>query len=75
MRPQLIWIALLQESAHLRGIDIARDERLTDAAHQNEGELAALHLLVLSDQVHQRVRIVAQRRHIAEPGRQSNRRK
>src|SRR5215207_3527168 len=38
-----------EEGANLRGIDIGRDECAADAAHQDEGELAALHLLVLRD--------------------------
>ena len=44
-----------EERAHLGGIDVACDKGLADAAHQDEGELAALDLLVLRDQVHQAV--------------------
>ena len=43
-------------------LDVVLDEGLADAAHQNEGELAALHFLVLRDQVHQRVDARARRR-------------
>ena len=39
-----------------------RDEGLADAAHQDEGELAALDLLVLRDQVHQRIGVGLHRR-------------
>ena len=59
---------LREEVAHLRGIDIGRDERLPDAAHQDEGQLAAPHLLVLRDQLHQGVRIGLHRRHVADAG-------
>src|SRR6185369_11697529 len=54
-RPSCLRQFLREEVAHLRGIDIRRDERVADAAHQNEGQLAALHLLVLRDQLHQGV--------------------
>src|ERR1041384_8047390 len=46
---------LREEFAHLRGIDVWRDERVADTAHQDEGELAALYFLVLRDQVHQEI--------------------
>src|SRR5262245_31536830 len=44
-----------QKCAHVLGIDVRRDERAADAARKNEGELAALDLLVLGDEVHQRI--------------------
>ena len=49
-----IRVLIRQKGAHVGGIDVVFDERLADAAHQNEGELAALHFLVLGDQIHQR---------------------
>src|SRR5450756_1462097 len=44
-----------EEGAHLVRTDVILDEGRSDAAHQDKGELAALHFLVLRDQVHQRV--------------------
>src|SRR6185503_20647101 len=65
---------LLDEVANLRGFDIARDKGLADTAHKDEGELAALHLLVLGHEIHQRVRIGAKLRHVAEAGWKPDRR-
>src|SRR4029077_13659801 len=62
-----------EKGAHLRGIDITFHKSLADAAHQDEGELAARHLLVLGNECHQPVRIGAQGRHIVWPRRQADR--
>ena len=51
-----------KEGAHLGRADVVFDEGLADAAHQDEGELAALHFLVLRDQIHQCVDARARRR-------------
>src|SRR5262249_59333340 len=44
-----------QKGTHLGGIDVGRDEAGADPARQDEGEPAALDLLVLSDEFHQAV--------------------
>ncbi|MBW8854935.1 MAG: hypothetical protein JF604_11570, partial [Bradyrhizobium sp.] len=59
----------------MRGIDVVRDEGFSDAAGQYEGELAALHLLVLRNQVHQAVGRDIEAWHIADVCRQAGRRK
>ena len=41
-----------QKGAHLGRADVVFDEGGADAAHQNEGELAAFHFLVLRNQIH-----------------------
>src|SRR5262245_4294851 len=41
-----------EEGADLGDLDVARHECLADSAHQNEGELAALDLFVLGNEVH-----------------------
>src|SRR4029079_5366347 len=44
-----------EECTHVLGIDVGRNEGPADTAGEDERELAALDLLVLRDQVHQRV--------------------
>jgi hypothetical protein len=61
-----------KEGAHGGGIDVLRDEALADAAGEDEGELAARHLLVLADGGHQAVDIADAARHVGELGRQAD---
>src|SRR3569833_272325 len=46
-----------QKCAHFGGVDLVFDEGVADAAHENEGQRAALHLLVLCDEIHQGIDI------------------
>jgi len=46
-----------QKVPHIGGLDIGGDKAFADAAGQNEGQLAALDLLVLPDQRHQHIDI------------------
>src|SRR5665811_616228 len=64
-----------EEGAHLGRTDVILDEGRSDAAHQDKGELAALHFLVLRDQVHQRVDARHAAGDIFQLGGQTDRRK
>src|SRR3569832_2783023 len=64
-----------QKCAHLGGIDVVFDKSAADAAHKNEGERAALHFLVLRDQIHQDIDIRDIVGHLLEMGRQADPRK
>src|SRR5215210_4495580 len=48
---------LAQKVAHFRRTDVGRHECLSNATDQNKSEFAALHLLVLGNQLHQTFRI------------------
>ena len=60
-------------SAHLGGIDVVATKACADAARQDEGQLAALHLLVLGDQVHQVVGVRQAAGDVRQCGRQADR--
>src|SRR6185437_9108898 len=64
-----------QKRAHVGRIDIAFDEGLADAAHENESERAAFHFLVLCDQTHQGIDARDAAGNLPNMGRQADRRK
>src|SRR6185295_9870687 len=65
-----------EEGANLGGFDIARHEGLADTAHQDEGELTALDLLVLRNEIHHRIDAgPVEAGHRPHMGRQADRRK
>src|SRR3954470_17856374 len=63
-----------QEGAHSVGLDAGRDEAPADAARQDEGERAGLHLLVLRHGLNQRLRGSAAAGHVVQAGGQADRR-
>src|SRR4051794_16191970 len=66
---------LSEEFANLGGLDVAGDESFADAPHQDEGEPAALHFLVLRNEVHDRIELKTLAGHIVNVGGQADRRK
>src|SRR3954453_9576237 len=65
-----------EEFADQRWLDIGHDRRAADRFEQNEGKLAALDLLVLRHQPHQRVRadfFLGETGDVLQMGRQANR--
>src|SRR5581483_7441316 len=74
-RPARAWNRPLrdQEVARGGGVDALRHERVADAARQDEGQLAALGLLVLSHVRRQRIGAERTAGDVAEPRRQSGR--
>src|SRR3954447_9948006 len=61
-----------QEGAHGLGLDAAGDEAPADAARQDEGERAGVHLLVLGHRLDERLGRTAAAGHVLQAGRQAH---
>src|ERR1700693_4006956 len=64
-----------QKGADVANFDVGCDEGFADPAREDEGQRAAIHLLVLSDQLHQPIGVRQTALHLRQMGRQAGRRK